>query len=148
MKDNPKNKDKILYVILAITVIIIIAVCSVIIMNNQNKTEDEKDLAYTELIKLIDEGKVDKIEMTVGSTSVKVIMDGQTEEDAKTSIVPSTQAFIELIQEKVQQGNNIELIQNPVNAFVKIGEILLNLFPTLIILVLFILLIIIVGAYI
>ena len=41
MKDNPKNNDKILYVILAITAIIIIGVCSVIIMNTQNKTGDE-----------------------------------------------------------------------------------------------------------
>ena len=139
MKDNPKNNDKILYVILAITAIIIIGVCSVIIMNTQNKTGDEKELAYTELIKLIDEGKIDKIEMTVGSTSIKVIMEGQTEEEAKTSIIPSTQAFIELIQEKVQEGNEIELIQNPVNAFVKIGEVLFNLLPTLIILILFVL---------
>jgi len=137
MKDKPKNNDKIYYLIFAIVAIICIVICSILVMNNKNKNEDEKDIAYTELIKLIDEGQVEKIEMTVNSTSIKVIMQGQDEKDAKTAIVPNTQAFIELIQEKVQEGNEIELIQNPVNAFVKVGEVLLNFFPTILILAMF-----------
>ena len=139
MKDKPKNNDKIYYLILAIVAISCIMICSMIIMNNKN--DEEKDLAYTELIKLIDNQEVEKIEMTVGSTSVKVTLKGQTEEEAKTAIVPSTQAFIELIQDKVQEGNNIELIQKPVNTFLKIGEALLNFLPTILILVMFLLII-------
>ena len=139
MKDKPKNNDKIYYMILAIVAISCIMICSMIIMNNKNN--EEKDLAYTELIKLIDNQEVEKIEMTVGSTSIKVTLKGQTEEEAKTAIVPSTQAFIELIQEKVQEGNNIELIQKPVNTFLKIGESLLNFLPTILILVMFLLII-------
>ena len=139
MKDKPKNNDKFLYMLLAIVAIICIIVCAVIIVNNQNKPEDEKELAYTELIKLIDEQQVEKIEMTVGSTAIKVTMKGQTEEDAKTAIVPNTQAFIELIHSKYEEGNYIELIEKPVNVFVRIGEVLFTLFPTLMILVLFIL---------
>ena len=139
MKDKPKNNDKIYYIILAIVAISCIMICSMIIMNNKNN--EEKDLAYTELIKLIDNQEVEKIEMTVGSTSIKVTLKGQTEEEAKTAIVPSTQAFIELIQEKVQEGNNIELIQKPVNTFLKIGESLLNFLPTILILVMFLLII-------
>ncbi|MBO5413115.1 MAG: ATP-dependent zinc metalloprotease FtsH [Clostridia bacterium] len=139
MKDKPKNNDKIYYLILAIVAISCIMICSMIIMNNKN--DEEKDLAYTELIKLIDNQEVEKIEMTVGSTSIKVTLKGQTEEEAKTAIVPSTQAFIELIQEKVQEGNNIELIQKPVNTFFKIGEALLNFLPTILILVMFLLII-------
>ncbi len=139
MKDKPKNNDKIYYIILAIVAISCIMICFMIIMNNKNN--EEKDLAYTELIKLIDNQEVEKIEMTVGSTSIKVTLKGQTEEEAKTAIVPSTQAFIELIQEKVQEGNNIELIQKPVNTFLKIGESLLNFLPTILILVMFLLII-------
>ena len=141
MKDKPKNNDKIYYLILAIVAILCIVVSTAVIMNNKNKNEEEKDLAYTELIKLIDNQEVEKIEMTVGSTSVKVTLKGQTEEEAKTAIVPSTQAFIELIQEKVQEGNNIELIQKPVNTFLKIGEILFSFLPTILILVMFLLII-------
>ena len=33
---------------------------------------EEKDLAYTELIKQITDGEIEKIEMTVGSTTLKV----------------------------------------------------------------------------
>ena len=139
MKDKPKNNDKIYYIILAIVAISCIMICFMIIMNNKNN--EEKDLAYTELIKLMDNQEVEKIEMTVGSTSIKVTLKGQTEEEAKTAIVPSTQAFIELIQEKVQEGNNIELIQKPVNTFLKIGESLLNFLPTILILVMFLLII-------
>ena len=139
MRDKPKNNDKIYYIILVIVAISCIMICSMIIMNNKNN--EEKDLAYTELIKLIDNQEVEKIEMTVGSTSIKVTLKGQTEEEAKTAIVPSTQAFIELIQEKVQEGNNIELIQKPVNTFLKIGESLLNFLPTILILVMFLLII-------
>lgn len=139
MNDKPKNNDKIYYLILAIVALICIIVGTVVILNNQNNEDDEKDLAYTELIKLIDEQQVEKIEMTVGSTSIKVIMKGQTEEEGKTAIVPNTQAFIELIHEKYKEGNYIELIEKPVNTFVKIGETLLNFLPTIMILVLFIL---------
>ena len=139
MKDKQKNNDKIFYIIIAFIAVICIVICAIFMIKNKNKNEEKKDLAYTELIKLIDEGKIEKIEMTVGSTTVKVTMPGQDEKDAKTSIVPSTQAFIELIQDKVEEGNNIELIQNPVNAFVKVGETLVSFIPTIMILALFIL---------
>ena len=139
MKDKPKNNDKKYYMILAIVALICIIVSTVVILNNQNQNEEEKDLAYTELIKLIDEGQVEKIEMTVGSTSIKVTMKGQSEEEAKTAIVPNTQAFIELIHEKYNEGNYIELIEKPVNTFVRVGETLISFLPTIMILVLFIL---------
>lgn len=51
-----------------------------------------------------------KIEMTVGSTSIKVKMKDIEEE--KKAIVPNTEAFIELVQQKVAEGNDIQLIQN------------------------------------
>ena len=41
--------------------------------------------------------------MTVGSTSVKLKYKDVEEE--KTAIVPSTQAFVELVQEKTQDDN-------------------------------------------
>ena len=46
--------------------------------------------------------------MTVGSTSVKVKLKGTEEGKEKTTIVPSTQAFIELVQQKVLEENNIQ----------------------------------------
>ena len=51
-----------------------------------DKTDkDEKELAYTELITSINEGKVEKIEMTTGSSTVKVTLKG-TKEIVKVEI--------------------------------------------------------------
>ncbi len=139
MKDKQKNKNKIYYTILSVVAIICIAVIIGVLLftNNKNENKEEMELAYTELIKKIDNKEVEKIEMSVGSTSVKVKL--KDVEKEKTTIVPSTQAFIELVQEQVKNGNEIELIQNPTNILVKITETLLSLLPTIMIVVLFVL---------
>ncbi len=139
MKDKPKNKNKLYYSIIAFVAIICVIATVLILNKNKDNNQDDKKLAYTELIKLVDEQQIEKIEMTVGSTTVKVIKKGETEEDAKTAIVPSTQAFIELIQQKTLEGNDIILNQKPVNKFIAIGEKLLNFLPTILIMVLFLL---------
>ena len=56
--------------------------------------------------------------MTVGSTSVKVKLKGDEEGNEKKTIVPNTQAFIELIQEKTLKGNQIELVQKKQNPLI------------------------------
>ena len=140
MKDKPKNNNKLYYTILVIVAVICIATIVGVLLfaNNKNEDKDSKEIAYTELIKKIDNKEIEKIEMTVGSTSVKVKL--KNEEEEKTAIVPNTQAFIELVQEEVKEGNEIELIQNPTNILVRISETLLSLLPTIMILILFILL--------
>ena len=132
-KENKKNK---FYYIIAILILLIVALgVGIYLINNKNK--EEKDLAYTQLLKDINEGNVEKIEMTVGSTTIKVTMQG--EEKEKTVIVPSTQAFIELVQDKVQEGNEIELIQNPESPIKKIASSIYSLIPTLLMVAIFIL---------
>ena len=103
-------------------------------MNHQN--QDDKTLAYTDLIKEISYGNVEKIEMSVGSTSVKVKMKNVDEE--KKSIVPNTEAFIELVQQKVAEGNEIELIQKPKSTLVVLSTALLSLLPTIVMVALFV----------
>ena len=138
MKDKEKNNNKMYYTILAIVALICLAVIvGVFVFNNNNKNKEDLELAYTDLIKKIDNKEVEKIEMTVGSTGVKVKL--KDVEKEKTTIVPSTQAFIELVQEQVKNGNEIELIQNPTSVLLKVSETLLSLLPTIMIVVLFIL---------
>ncbi|MBQ6992450.1 MAG: ATP-dependent zinc metalloprotease FtsH [Clostridia bacterium] len=140
MKEKPKNKnnkDKFYYLLAFLVAIICFAGVFLIIFNqNKDKKEEEKDLAYTELIKQIDEGSIEKIEMTTGSTTIKVKLKNVEEEEKV--IIPSTQAFIELVQEKVKEGNEIELIQNSPNIFLKIADTLVTFLPTIIICILFI----------
>ena len=138
MKNNENKKnDKIYYTIFTV-ILLISAIVITFALANKNEKEDSKELSYTELINKIDENAVEKIEMTVGSTSIKVKLKNQEEE--KKAIVPSTQAFIELVQEKVQAGNVIDLKQNPTSLFVRISGAFLNLLPTIMIVILFVIL--------
>ena len=136
-KKDKEKTNKILLGILIILLIIALGVVGYFLFFYENTDKEEKELAYTDLIKQVSDGEVEKVEMTVGSTSVRVKLKNVEEE--KTTIVPNTQAFIELIQEKVAEGNNIELIQNPQNIFITISQTLLSLLPTLMIVALFIL---------
>lgn len=136
-KNNNKN-DKKQYILLAIIVILMIALAiGIYFLTNKSANSEEKEIAYTELIKEINEGNIEKIEMTVGSTTAKVKVKNVEEE--KTSIIPSTQAFIEFVQQQKLDGNNIELIQNPTNVLVSISSTLFSLLPTLLLVVLIIL---------
>ncbi|MGN1269276.1 MAG: ATP-dependent zinc metalloprotease FtsH [Clostridia bacterium] len=137
-KQNEENKNsfKIAYIIISILLILAIIALTIWLIKSNNKKE-ENNMAYTELIKQIDEGNVEKIEMTTGSTSAKVKMKGVEEE--KTVLVPSNQAFIELIQNKKLEGSDIELNQKPQNVFFSILQYGFSLLPTILLVVLFIL---------
>ena len=138
-KDNNNKNDKKVLILLGVLIgILILTIGALIYVSNfANKNEEEKDLAYTELIKKLADGEVEKIEMTVGSTSLKVKLKNIEEE--KSAIVPNTQAFIELVQDRVAEGNEIELIQNPQSALVVVADTLFTLLPTLMIVALFVL---------
>ena len=142
MKDKPKNNDKLYYgILIMVTVILVAAVAAVILLQSGEKPKEERELAYTDLITQITAGEIGKVEMTVGSTTVKVYAKDKmdNEEEAKTAIIPSTQAFVELVQEEKLKGNEFELIQKPANVFFKILDALFNLLPTIMIVILFIL---------
>ena len=139
-KEEQKNKQdkKKQYLIIAICVLAVLIAGLVIYLFTSKNDTNENELAYTDLIKQISDGKVEKVEMTVGSTTVKVkIKDVEKE---KTTIVPNTQAFVELIQQKVDEGNNnLELVQKPTNIFVKLSSGLFTILPTAMLVVLIIL---------
>lgn len=134
-KKNKKNKKIELIVLISILVIAIgVLVAMFIIKNNQE--EDKKTLAYTELIKELSYGNIEKIEMKTGSTTVKLKMKNQEEE--KNAIVPELESFMELVQAKVAEGNEIELIQKPKDILSQIPGMIMSFLPTAIMLALFI----------
>ena len=141
MKKNGKQKDNetLKTVILVILIILCLISAFTIYYFSAKTDKDEKELAYTELITSINEGKVEKIEMTTGSSTVKVTLKGEGEEKdrQKSVIVPSIQAFTELIQEKVDKENvQIELNQKSVNPILRISDTIFSLLPTLLLIVL------------
>ncbi len=138
-ENNKKNKKTSLYLLILLIGILLIAIIMYgLYMINKKGEDEEKNISYTDLLKEITDENVEKIEMIVGSTSIKVKLKGEEEE--KSAIVPSTQAFIELIQsEKIDKGNEINLIQKQQNVFLKIPTTLLSLLPTLMMVALFVL---------
>mgnify|MGYP004633626323 FL=1 len=137
MDKNKKkdNKKLLISLISSLVVIIILSGVAIFLMTN-NKEKDDKTLAYTDLIKEISYGNIEKIEMTVGSTSVKVKVKNVEEE--KKAVVPNTEAFIGLVQQKVAEGNEIELIQKPKSAITQISTAILSLLPTIVMVALFV----------
>ena len=77
--DKNKQKQYLIFAILMLVVVILAAVIFFFTTNNEEE-RDEKELPYTELITEINAGNVEKIEMTVGSTTVKVKLNGEEEE--------------------------------------------------------------------
>ena len=134
--NNKPKKEKLILLLSILAVLILILVGMMIFYITKNQNSDDKTLAYTDLIKEMSYGNIEKIEMTVGSTSVKVkIKNNDTE---KKAIVPNTQAFIELVQQKVAEGNEIELVQKPKSILTQIPTTLFSLLPTIIMVALFI----------
>lgn len=139
--NKDKNKKILLYILISIlSVVLIASIIYGIIKDNKDKdVVKENEITYTDLIKQIDEGNVEKVRMTVGSTTVKVNIKG--EEKPKTSIIPSTQAFVELVQNKKLEGNNIELVQVKPNFLLALGDKIFTVLPTALMAILFVILI-------
>ena len=139
-KENQKDKESLKTIFLLISLILVLAIgAALFYFNTNNAEEDEKNLAFTELITSINENKIEKIKMTSGSATITVTLAGEGEEKdrEKTVLVPSIQAFMEWIQEKIdKEGVKIELIQEPVNPFLRVADTLFSLLPTILLVVL------------
>lgn len=140
-KDKNKRIDKKIWLsIVALVLILVIIIGLAVYYYSQNKEKKEENtLAYTDLIKEISYNNVEKVEMTTGSTTVKVKMKNVEEE--KRAVVPNTESFMELIQTKVAEGNEIELIQKPKSVLAQIPSMIFSLLPTIIMLALFVMII-------
>ena len=133
---NKKQAQKIWILIIVLLIILAILLGLAIYLMQNKKDKDENTLAYTDLIKEISYNNIEKIEMTVGSTTVKVKQKNIEEE--KTTIVPNTESFMGLVQQKIAEGNELELIQKPKSVISQIPSVIISLLPTAIMLALFI----------
>ncbi len=138
--NKQKKQDTIFYIVVtSIILVLLITIGIAYFITQKTEKEDTKILGYTELIKYINENKVEKIEMTVGSTSAKIKL--KDEEEEKRTIVPNTQAFMELIHEKMAEGIEIDLVQKPESVLLSIPRGLFTILPTLILVILIILIV-------
>lgn len=131
--EDKKKKQKQLYALIAFGIVVGLAIIIALLVGiNEKNNDKEQNMAYTDLIEAINEQRVEKLEMTVGSTTAKVKL--KDVEKEKGAIIPNTQAFMEFIQEKKLEGNEINLIQKPQNVFLKIPSTLFTILPTLLML--------------
>ena len=139
MDKDKSNKmlKTLLNIIATIIALAILVVASYFLYKNikENNSEDTK-LAYTDLVKEIQAGNVEKIEMTTGSPSLKVKM--KDVEKEKTTIIPSVQVFSELVQQKVLEDNNIQLETKTPSILSQIPSYFFSILPTIIMVALFI----------
>ena len=93
-KNNDNNKmQNILYgILIAIGIILLIFILT---FNTKSSKKDDKTISYTDLIKQVANRNVDKVEMTVGSTSLKVTLKNKIDE-------------IGQIIEQTEENTNIE----------------------------------------
>ncbi len=133
--NNKKNNKNLIFILVLILLIALIAGLGFYLVKNKDK-EDEKTVAYTDLIKELSYGNIEKIEMTTGSTTLKVKM--KNEEEEKTSIVPNVESFMGLVQTKVAEGNEIELIQKPRSFMAQVPSFIISFLPTAIMVALFV----------
>ena len=137
-KDKSKKKSEVLLntLITIFTIAVIVLIGFLAYQYNKDKNSDENKLAYTDLVKEIQAGNVEKIEMTTGSMSLKVKM--KDVEKEKTTIIPSVQVFSELVQQKVLEENNIELETKTPSILSQIPSYIFSILPTIIMVALFI----------
>ncbi len=134
--NEKEKKQKLLLLGITIILALVLVITGAIIYNKNNKNEDENVLAYTDLIKEISYGNIEKVELTTGSKEAKIKL--KNEEEEKKSTIPDTEAFITLIQTKVSEGNEIELIQKAQSFWAKLPSTIFSILPTLIMLALFV----------
>ena len=130
---NNKNK-KIKNILIRIILLLIPLVIAGIYININQKDKDEKEMAYTELVSKISMGTIEKVELTTGSYQVKVKIKDIEEE--KESVIPNVESFMELIQTKVAEGNEIEVIQKPRSILQTLPQTIFGLLPTIIMIIL------------
>ena len=133
-ENNKSNKKNI--VLYVMVLLFFLAVVSVFLFMNSNKQKDNKEFSYTQLLNCINDGSVEKIEMTEGSNIAKIKL--VNEEEKKSVLIPSVDSFVELVQNKIDNGAQMEFMPKERNIFVNILRTLLSMFPTFLLLALII----------
>ena len=132
-----KGRNQLILILVLLMVLAVLIGLTIYLMNNKTNKE-ENTLAYTDLIHEINNANVESVELTTGSSSAKVKLKNEDEE--KTTIVPNVESFMDLLQTKVEEGNDIELIQKPRSFISQLPSYIISFLPTAIMLALFIML--------
>ena len=102
-KNNNKLKNFLYGVLLTLIIILIIFI---LIINSKSNKKDDKTLSYTDLIKQVSSQNVKKVEMVVGSTSLKVTLKNKIDENGQ--IIEQNQEDTENKDKKDEADSNAD----------------------------------------
>ena len=100
-----KNKNKGLGILALILILAIVVITIIMLTMKTGKKQDDKVLPYTDLIKQISSKNIQKVEMTTGSTTVKVTLKKEIDENGK--IVENGIEYIEKEEDKEKEESLI-----------------------------------------
>ena len=138
--NNDKKKENKFWAIFVPVLIIVVIAC--FILYSHFETTEEDNLSYDALLTSLNNNEVEKLEMETGSSSVTVIMKGEAPEEERTETVnvPSIQAFMELVNTKIDEGTfDVEIEQTSPNQFITVMGNIVTYLPTIMLIVLIIL---------
>lgn len=131
-KDKKKNA-KIVLISFFITILIIVIAFGLVFKDKKDK---EKEITYDQLYQDIIDHKVEKIEMTVGSATVKVKYKGTEEGGEKTTSVNSLQPFMEFVNEQLKVDSELKVDLKQPNKFASFFENFVSFIPTILLIIL------------
>ena len=136
MKNPKKNKKKNWKIIVATIVVAIVVAATIGAMVMKEQKAKEKEITYDQLYQDIIDHKVEKIEMTVGSSLVTVKYKDTDDKDKKTTNVNTLQPFMEFVNEQLKVDSDLKVDLKVPNKFVSFFENFVNFIPTILLIVL------------
>ena len=140
-KKKKSLKDLISNILLIIALLAVLGTSVFYTIQKHNK-QKENSVAYSQLLKDIDEEKIQKIELNEASQTAllsykkDIEKDNKVPEDKKkNSTIPNIQAFMELVNQKIASGKTVEIEQKRKSMFASFMTGLARFLPTLIMLV-------------
>lgn len=103
MREDRKRKVKKILVMVA-TIAIMCGFCYV---KRNEMMRKEETMTYNEIIKALENGSLDKIEMKNMSNDITIVMKDSTTRKAR---VPDNSEFVKFVSQKVEEGSDVEIV--------------------------------------
>lgn len=130
-KKDKKNNSKVLLIAM---MVVILAAAVVLFFVYQNQKDKEKEITYDQLYHDIVDKKIEKMEMTVGGSSVTVKY--KDSDDEKTTSVNSLQPFMDFVNSQLSGDHDMKVDLKQPSKFLTIFENLFSFLPTILLVVL------------
>ncbi len=134
--EKKKKKNNKMFTLIFLTILIIAGIVGIFVYKGQ--MDKEKEITYDQMYQDIIDGKVEKIEMTVGGSSVTVKYKDKSENEEKTTNINAIQPFMEFINGQLENNPDFKVELKMPNGFITFLENFVSFIPTILLVVLII----------